>query len=238
MKKVLVVALTAMLVCAMTLPLSALELYSNEISNVFDDLPSQYANAVVIPFGDHWTDGATNARHGNVSGQINDFDYVYLKADDLGDFSVTFNAEKDGLYEFGFTLMGWTKSVLRTTNVKIDDSELVYIAYDYTEENQYHNHYWYGISAILSAGEHTITLSLADDFDDTNVKSLYFANFFYIHTDLPAEPEETAPEVVEPVVEADTPAPTQAPQTFDIALTGLAAAVTALSGIVIFKKKK
>ena len=242
MKKIFIYTVTAILVCAMTLPLSALTLHSNQISNVFDELPPQYANAVVIPFGDYWTEGATNARHGNVSGQLNDFDYVYLKDDGLGDFTVSFNVEKDGLYEFGFTLMGWTTSVLRTTNVRIDDSEIIYIAYDYTEENQYHNHYWYGISAVLSAGEHTVTLSLADDFDDTNVKSLYFADLFYIHTELPEEPADIpvdTAEVVDPVDITDAPAPTQAPQTFDACLIALTtAAVTALSGIVVFRKKK
>ncbi|MHB1151499.1 MAG: hypothetical protein ACYCWE_14260 [Eubacteriales bacterium] len=242
MKRNLALNIMVILVVAMMFPVSALDLYSNTVSNVFDELPSEYANAVVIPFSESWTEGATNARHGSITGQINDFDYVYLKADSLGDFTVSFNVDKDGLYHFGFTVMGWTASVLRSTNVKIDDSEFVYLAYDYVEENQYHNHYWYGISAVLSAGEHTVTLSLADDFDDSAVKSLYFANFFYIQTDLPAAVEETAAVTEVAVVSQETVAaaadPVIAPQTFDIITVGLAAVVVALSGMVLSKKKK
>lgn len=243
MKRILALIITVLLGVAMILPVSALDLYSNTVSNVFDELPSQYANAVIIPFGENWTEGSTNARHGNVTGQINDFDYVYLKADSLGDFTVSFTVDKDGLYDFGFTIMGWTASVLRSTNVKIDDSEFVYLAYDYVEENQYHNHYWYGISAILTAGEHTVTLSLADDFDDSAVKSLYFANFFYIQTELPAVAEETAANTeIAAVTEAnevvEATEPVAAPQTADIITVGLAVTAVALSGMIFSKKKK
>lgn len=240
MKKVLALTVTVIIMTAMMLPSSALEFYTKTINNVFDELPPQYANAEVIPFGDYWTEGTTNARHGSVTGQLNDFDYIYLKADGLGDFTVSFTVSEKGLYDFGFTLMGWAKSVLRTTNVRIDDSEPVYIAYDYADENQYHNHYWYGISAILEAGEHTVTLSLADDFDDTNVKSLYFANFFYIKTELPTEEtEEPVTEAAAPVEQNTAPAETvSAPQTADIIVTGCIAAAAAVSGIMVSKKKK
>ncbi len=242
MKKIPILIITAVFVVLLTFPAFALDLVSDTISNVFDDLPSQFANSVVIPFSDSWTEGATNARHGNVTGQLNDFDYVYLKADDLGDFTVSFTVDKDGLYEFGFTLMGWTKSVLRTTNVKIDDSKFVYIAYDYVEENQYHNHYWYGISAVLTAGEHTVTLSLADDFDDTNVKSLYFANLFYVWNEIPVVEEKTAAETEAAAEETAevTAVPAAAPQTADVfaAAVGLAVIMPALSGIILSRKKK
>jgi hypothetical protein len=243
MKKVFAITLVVIFTVTMMSPVSALDLYSNTVNNVFDDLPSQYANATIIPFGEYWTEGATNARHGSVTGQLNDFDYVYLKADGLGDFTVTFTADKAGLYDFGFTVMGWTASVLRSTNVKIDDSDFVYLAYDYAEENQYHNQYWYGISAVLEAGEHTVTLSLADDFDDTNVKSLYFTNFFYIQTELPAAQADTSAAATEAAEAAATAAVVTAPvetvtaaQTSDIIGIGFAAVAAAV--IIVASKKR
>lgn len=240
MKKLSTILLIALLTMLFVLPVSAIDWYSDQIANVFDTLPAQFANATVIQFGDQYTEGATNARHGNASGNGNDFDYIYLKADDLGDFSVKFTVPEDGLYEFGFTLMGWTASVLRTTNVKIDDAPFVYIAYDYTEADQHRNHYWYGISAVLTAGEHTMTLSLSDDFDDSAVKSLYFDNFFYVKGELPAVEEVTA-EVTEtptPVIETVTQPTPKAPATFDGFAIATVLLTLSVSGGVVLKKRK
>lgn len=254
MKKLLSVVIAAVLALVIMTPVSALDFYSTKIENVFDTLPSMYENAVIIPFGEFWVDGETNARHGNASGNMNEFDYVYLKADGNGDFTVPFTVDASGLYEFGFTLMGWEASVPRSTNVQIDDSEYIYISYDYAAEDKHYNHYWYGISAVLEPGEHSITLSLADDFDDAEVKSLYFVNAFYVQGELPA-PEELP--VVKPVEElsvvsteneaADAPVTTSEPeatelktaaQTSDFIGIVSVALIVSVSGMIVSKKRK
>lgn len=242
MKRTLLCVLSVLIALTLALPASALTWTSDVISNAFDELPAEYANATDVALADFWVEGATNARSGEAIGQLNDFRYVYLKADGLGDFTVPFTVAEDGVYLFAFRIMGWTASVLRSTNVKIDDSSNVYIAYDYTEENQYHNHYWYGISAELTAGEHTMTLSLADDFDDSNVKSLYFADFLYVYST--PIPEAAAPETEAPAAETEAPAAETeaatpaAPQTADLAAASAAAFAAAAVVIIAVSKKR
>ena len=75
--------------------------------------------------------------------------------------------------------MAWGKSVPRSTNVRIDDSDWVYVMFDYEEENKELPQYLTGLQIELKKGTHTFTLSLAPDFDDSAVKSLYFDNFFF-----------------------------------------------------------
>ncbi len=227
MKKFVRLLFVGLLVLSMIVPVLAADWESDLLENKFDAKPSWYDKATVVKFKDFWTDGATNARAGD--------DYVYLKKDDKGDFSVEFEVAEDGLYEFGFMLMGWTKSVLRTTNVKVDDAEWAYVAYDYVEENQNIDHYWTGLSIELTAGKHTFTLSLADDFDDSNVKSLYFKNFFFYKAgDLqvqepPVTPDMVAEGTVDPV--------TTAPQTLDPASIAVITAVISAAGYALTKKR-
>jgi len=75
--------------------------------------------------------------------------------------------------------MAWKKSVPRSTTFAIDGSEPIYVCYDYVDENQYSEQFLTGPTMYLEKGEHTLTLALGDDFDDTNVKSLYFDKFIY-----------------------------------------------------------
>ena len=121
--------------------------------------------------------------------------------------------------------MGWKKSVLRATNVKIDDGEFVRMAYDYEDTTENVDHFWSGLSAALTAGEHTLTLSLTPDFDDSNVKTLYYDNFFYSYAG-PIAVETEAETVAEAVVETVA----NAPQTFDMGVIAAIAAITAASG--------
>ncbi len=119
--------------------------------------------------------------------------------------------------------------MLRATNVSIDDGPSLRIEYDYEDADQYHNHYAYGLSAILDAGEHTMTFTLPDDFDDTNVKTLYFDSFFYVSEPLPAEDA--------PVDVAEDGA-ASAPQTADPIIITVAVAAVSGACAVVFKKRK
>jgi len=228
MKKITAFLLTALLLCGLMLPVSALEWIDSEVVDAFEEEPDWYGDAVVIEFEDRWTDGATNANKNNQG----DRHYIFLKEKGLGDFTMTFQVDKDGIYNFGFELMGWKKSVLRTTNVKIDDAEWVRIGYDYEDTTENVDHFWSGLSAALTAGEHTLTLSLTSDFDDSTVKSLYFDNFFYSYAG-PIEVETEAETVAEAAVEIVA----AAPQTFDMGVLAAIAAVTAAAGYAVSRKR-
>ena len=177
MKKYLGVILSCLICVLLLVPASATSWITSELTNELDSCPDWVNNATVVEFEDSFKEGATNALMG---GQM-DFGYVFLKDNGLGDYTVEFTVDKDGVYNIGFKLMAWCKSVPRSTNVKVDDADWVYVMYDYNDEDQYSDHYWTGLSAELTKGKHTFTLSLASDFDNTNVKSLYFDNFFYAY---------------------------------------------------------
>ena len=227
MKKYLSIIMAALLCVLLLVPVgAAAEWVSKDLVSQLDDFPEWVMDADEIPFAEQYPgDGMTNAHIGYGSS----FNYVYLKADDLGDFTVEFSVKEDGLYNIGFKLMAWSKSVLRSTNVKIDDSEWIYIGYDYNDEDQYSEQYWTGLTMNLTKGTHTCTLSLAPDFDNTNVKSLYFCDLLVgyageaaaveavAETEAP-ETETEAPETEAPETEAETTAPeteaeTTAPET-------------------------
>ena len=210
--------LTALLIASAAMPsFAALEYVTSEIQYQMDTVPDDLKNATVINLCETWEEGVTNARHGGIfdkendAGEIIEFDYFFLKADDLGDYSVKFNVAKEGYYKFGLRLMAWTASVPRSTEFYIDDGPMCYFMRDYVEENQYHNDYVYGVSAVLTAGEHTVSFHLADDFDDSTVKSLYICDLLYAEAELPKE-ETQAPETEAPApAPAETAAPAPAP---------------------------
>lgn len=220
MKKYLSIIMVAVLCVLLLVPVgAAAEWVSKDLVSQLDDFPEWVMDADEIPFAEQYPgDGMTNAHIGYGSS----FNYVYLKADDLGDFTVEFSVKEDGLYNIGFKLMAWSKSVLRSTNVKIDDSEWIYIGYDYNDEDQYSEQYWTGLTMNLTKGTHTCTLSLAPDFDNTNVKSLYFCDLLVGYAGEAAAveavaeteaPETEAPETEAPETEAETAAETEAETT-------------------------
>lgn len=222
MKKYLSIIMATVLCVLLLVPVgAAAEWVSKDLVSQLDDFPEWVMDADEINFAEQYPgDGMTNAHIGYGSS----FNYVYLKADDLGDFTVEFSVKEDGLYNIGFKLMAWSKSVLRSTNVKIDDSEWIYIGYDYNDEDQYSEQYWTGLTMNLTKGTHTCTLSLAPDFDNTNVKSLYFCDLLVgyageaaaveavAETEAP-ETETEAPETKAPETEAETAAETEAETT-------------------------
>ena len=220
MKKYLSIIMATVLCVLLLVPVgAAAEWVSKDLVSQLDDFPEWVMDADEIPFAEQYPgDGMTNAHIGYGSS----FNYVYLKADDLGDFTVEFSEKEDGLYNIGFKLMAWSKSVLRSTNVKIDDSEWIYIGYDYNDEDQYSEQYWTGLTMNLTKGTHTCTLSLAPDFDNTNVKSLYFCDLLVGYAGEAAAveavaeteaPETEAPETEAPETEAETAAETEAETT-------------------------
>lgn len=215
MKKYLSIIMAAVLCVLLLVPVgAAAEWVSKDLVSQLDDFPEWVMDADEINFGEQYPgDGMTNAHIGYGSS----FNYVYLKADDLGDFTVEFSVKEDGLYNIGFKLMAWSKSVLRSTNVKIDDSEWIYIGYDYNDEDQYSEQYWTGLTMNLTKGTHTCTLSLAPDFDNTNVKSLYFCDLLVGYAGeaaaVEAVAETEAPETEAPETEAETAAETEAETT-------------------------
>lgn len=223
MKKHLATLAFAAALLTLAIPASALTLQSSTVSSSFDTVPAGFENAEFIDFSKDFEEGVTNA----FSRTMENFgSYVYLKENGLGDYSVTFSVAEDGIYDFALCLMGWSKSVLRSTDVCIDDSEKVYIAYDYADEDHLREQYWTGISADLCAGEHTITLSLASDFDDSTVKSLYFHSFAFVKTSGASAPAEEKP--------ADTtPA---APQTADAAAA--AVLLCGCAAVVLLRRKR
>ncbi len=219
MKKFLALTLVVLLAFCSVLPMFAAE---KTMSNAFDKLPANFKNPTSIKLAALWKDGATNAMH-NTRG---DFDYIYLKNKGLGNFVVEFEVKEAGIYEFGFMLMGYKKGVPRTTNVQIDKGDVYRMEYDYTDADDNKKHYFYGIKQELSAGKHTMTLSLTSDFDDSKVKSLYIQDFFYEKTgDIKAETTKT--EVVP-----------SSPATFDAGVLAVVCAGVSLAGAVVCRKKK
>lgn len=230
MKKLFAAVFALVLCAALLVPVSAVNWKNNTFTSGIDEEPDWYASAEIVEFEDTFEEGATNARAGGY--------YVYLKNDGKGDFTVPFEVKEDGLYDIGITLMAWAKSVPRSTNVRIDDSDWVYVMFDYEDENKELPQYLTGLQIELKKGTHTFTLSLAPDFDDSAVKSLYFDNFFFKKAADPV-PETTVETVAAPETVADTTETTvvtPAPKTFDMGIIAAVAAIVSAAGYVVAKK--
>lgn len=230
MKKLFAAVFALVLCAALLVPVSAVNWKNNTFTSGLDEEPDWYASAEIVEFEDTFEEGATNARAGGY--------YVYLKNDGKGDFTVPFEVKEDGLYDIGITLMAWAKSVPRSTNVRIDDSDWVYVMFDYEDENKELPQYLTGLQIELKKGTHNLTLSLAPDFDDSAVKSLYFDNFFFKKAADPV-PETTVETVAAPETVADTTETTvvtPAPKTFDMGIIAAVAAIVSAAGYVVAKK--
>lgn len=230
MKKLFAAVFALVLCAALLVPVSAVNWKNNTFTSGLDEEPDWYASAEIVEFEDTYEEGTTNARAGGY--------YVYLKNDGKGDFTVPFEVKEDGLYDIGITLMAWAKSVPRSTNVRIDDSDWVYVMFDYEDEDKELPQYLTGLQIELKKGTHTFTLSLAPDFDDSAVKSLYFDNFFFKKAADPV-PETTVETVAAPETVADTAETTvvtPAPKTFDMGIIAAVAAIVSAAGYVVAKK--
>lgn len=240
MKKLLAFLIVCTLCTALFLPVSAAEWVSDTYVSAFDEEPEWFDDATIVEFEDYYEEGETNARAGD--------HYVFLKNDGKGDFTIEFDVEEDGIYDIGIALMGWSKSVPRSTNVSVDGAPFVYIMYEYEDDStQYASQYLTGLQMELVKGMHTFTMSLASDFDDSTVKSLYFDFLFYRKAaDIPTADTEaaTATPMVDAVEETHAPEtsatsePVTAPATLDAAiLLAVTAMVASCGGYVACKKR-
>ena len=137
-----------------------------------------------------------------------------------------FTVDEDGIYDFGFRLMGWSSGAKRTTNIQLDNGDVYRMEADYEDSNKEVDQYYYGKSAKLSAGEHTMTFSLTDDFNDSDIKSLYICDILYTSKPIP---------VVEP--EPEVPASAKTADVFSLALITMAVSAGAVLTIKAAKRK-
>ena len=194
MKNLLKFGLAMLLVSVLALSVGAAEWITKDVTSKLDEAPAWYVEDDAVEL-EVWDMGDTNA-NSSASGAdgIYPSGYVFLKAKGLGNFEVPFDVEESGNYNIGFVLMAWKKSVPRSTTFAIDGSEAIYVCYDYADEDQYSEQFLTGPTMYLEKGEHTLTLALGEDFDDTNVKSLYFDKFIYAPAgDAAAAPAAAAP---------------------------------------------
>ena len=179
MKNLLKITFALLLVTVLALSVGAAEWITKDVTSKLDEAPDWYVedNAVELEV---WDMGDTNANSSATGADgIYPSGYVFLKAKGLGNFEVPFDVEESGNYNIGFVLMAWKKSVPRSTTFSVDGAEPIYICYDYVDEDQYSEQFLTGPTMYLEKGEHTLILALGEDFDDTNVKSLYFDKFIY-----------------------------------------------------------
>ncbi len=180
MKKIIKIFFTIMVISLLAMSVCAAEWITKDVVSALDEAPEWYNEDDAVEL-EAWNSGDTNANTGNQAGYLSD--YVFLKDRGLGDFEAYFEVEENGTYNIGFVLMAWCKSVPRSTTFSIDGAEPIYVCYDYNDEDQYSEQFLTGPSIYLEKGEHTITLALASDFDDSTVKSLYFDKFFFALSD-------------------------------------------------------
>lgn len=193
MKNLLKLFLAMFLVSVLALSVGAAEWITKDVTDKLDEAPDWYNEDDAVDL-EVWDMGDTNANSSATGADgVYPSGYVFLKAKGLGNFEVPFDVEESGNYNIGFVLMAWKKSVPRSTTFSIDGSEAIYVCYDYADEDQYSEQFLTGPTMYLEKGEHTLTLALADDFDDTTVKSLYFDKFIYA-----LAPDAPAAEAAEP----------------------------------------
>ena len=197
MKNLLKTFFAVLLVSLLALSVGAAEWITKDVTSAMDEAPDWYSEDDAVEL-ELWDMGDTNANSSATGADgVYPSGYVFLKEKGLGNFEVPFDVEESGNYNIGFVLMAWKKSVPRSTTFSIDGSEAVYVCYDYADEDQYSEQFLTGPTMYLEKGEHTLTLALADDFDDSTVKSLYFDKFIYAPAaDVPVT--ETEAESAEP----------------------------------------
>lgn len=217
------------LVCSI-LPVAAYD-------KAIDTIPAAYASATHVPFAtelldDNSEDRTSNARYGNNDNYPGEY-YVYLKGDNKGDHTVTFTVDEAGTYSYGFTLFVFGTGKTRATRVKIDNGDFIDIRETNTEDQMNKKQYITGFETVLTAGEHTVTLSLPTDFDDSNVKTLYFRDFFFVKN------VEDTPDTPDTGDNDNTPETPDNPNTGDMTVAAIAiAAVASLGAVLVINKKR
>ena len=217
---------------------------TRDVISKYDEAPDWYVEDDAVEL-EVWDMGDTNANSSATGADgIYPSGYVFLKAKGLGNFEVPFDVSESGNYNIGFVLMAWKKSVPRSTMFSVDGAEPIYVCYDYADEDQYSEQFLTGPTMYLEKGEHTLTLALADDFDDSTVKSLYFDKFIYAPAadDSAAEAEAAAKAEAEAQAAAEAAEKAaevveEAPQTFDFGVIAAISALVSLAGFSLTKKR-
>ncbi len=209
MKKFLTFAMIlSLLLSILTLPAMADETVDSvenytALTHHGTERPDDFQGAELFDF--YWyTDGVGLHENAFTSADgLTSFEYVYLKAYEGEDKSTAFPKEEayiltefdvpeTGVYDFLIEVMAFETAIPRTGLIQIDDGEKFYLSATHGTNHETFE-YFSGLSAYLTKGEHTITIYLAPDFDDSTVKSLFFDNFYYLLDEDAELPEDTTP---------------------------------------------
>ncbi len=109
------------------------------------------------------------------------FGYIFMKQTVAQPYiKVPFTVAEDGTYTFVFELMAYDSTVPRTGLIQVDDgAECYYIYTEHGNDRHLTTEYYTGITVELTAGEHFIYLYLAEDFNNSTIKSVYFDKFSF-----------------------------------------------------------
>ncbi len=129
--------------------------------------------------------------------------YVSLGAGGTS-IAVPFTVPVAGTYDFLLVLPAFASgnTASRKGSFQIDNGEIVAHTVDFAGKNDV-DLYFTGLSAELSAGEHTLTLHAPADFDGNTVKSLYFNKFYFVKRTT-TTPTPSTPPTTETVIKFTT----------------------------------
>lgn len=166
------------------LKLRPVDFLTDELEYEFEILPDclYYANLNEIDLASMCVAGTTNARlNDRYATSFPGLNYIYLKNDGLGDFTVEFTVNESGVWHFAFEIFAIKDDVYerRVTNFRINNSKDIMLDYTHSDANAGKHQYASGVSAELEKGKYFLTLSLPSIFDDKDVKSLFIHKFYY-----------------------------------------------------------
>ncbi len=204
----------ALLFSLCALPASASSLDMSLVMSL--DPPDDYNDRKFYEF--EYYDDMASGYVGEISEGAVYYQYIYLKEEDYNPhFTVKFEIEDPGTYDFLIECMAYATDIPRTSILQIDDGELIYITSLHGDRHLI-TEYYTGWQVELEPGTHTMSVFLAEDFDNVTVKSLFFDCFSFINLTPPADQTETETEAptdapTETVTAAPTDVPTDAPTT-------------------------
>lgn len=177
------------LISGLIVPAAAAEEDPIDVSStVSTELPALFADGENgFELEDLYTEDSNGCLHNRSDDGL--FDYYYLKGDpETAYMSFHFEVEKEGTYEVCIGLMGIFSTVPRSAELNFNGERRYYVEQDYRNipEGVLSAEYVSGITAYLRKGSNTLTVYLGRNFDNVNMKSLFFDKFFLYRTgDLP-----------------------------------------------------
>ena len=124
---------------------------------------------------------AATVLQGATKSTIADRNFIYIKKSHAyPKVVVPFTIAEEGTYDFIFSVCAKSRAegIISNGLVQIDDGGMYYTGSEHLDRNGVLE-YFMGVTATLTAGEHTITFYLAPDFDDSSVKSIYYDQIIY-----------------------------------------------------------